>query len=100
MTDLVRAYRDRVVDLHRDGRFRFVMVFKNHGSAAGATLAHPHSQIIALPVVPVRIASELAGAKKYYDYRGRCIYCDILAQELADPRRLVVQNADFVAYTP
>jgi UDPglucose--hexose-1-phosphate uridylyltransferase len=100
MADLIRAYRDRVIDLHRDGRFRFAMIFKNHGPSAGATLAHPHSQIIALPVVPIRIASELAGAGKYFDYRGRCIYCDILSQELSDPRRLVAQNADFVAYAP
>jgi UDPglucose--hexose-1-phosphate uridylyltransferase len=100
MGDLVRAYRDRVTDLHRDGRFRFVLVFKNHGAAAGATLSHPHSQIIALPVVPIRIASELAGARRYHDYRGRCIYCDILSQELANPRRLVAQNGEFVAYTP
>jgi UDPglucose--hexose-1-phosphate uridylyltransferase len=100
MTDLIRAYRDRVADLLRDGRFRFVLVFKNQGSAAGATLPHPHSQIIALPVVPIRIASELAGAGKYYDYRGRCIYCDILTQELSDSRRIVTQNSEFVAYAP
>jgi UDPglucose--hexose-1-phosphate uridylyltransferase len=51
-------------------------------------------------VVPSRIESELVGAGKYYDYRGRCIYCDILSQELSDSRRLVAQNADFVAYAP
>ncbi len=100
MTELIHAYRDRMTDLLRDSRFRFVLVFKNHGSESGATLSHPHSQIIALPVVPIQIATELAGAGKYYDYRGRCIYCDILSQELADSRRLVVQNADFVAYAP
>ena len=100
MTEVVRAYRDRMTDLLRDSRFRFVLVFKNHGAPAGATLSHPHSQIIALPVVPIRIAAELTGAGKHYEYRGRCIYCDILSQELSDSRRLVVQNTDFVAYAP
>ena len=100
MGDVLHAYRDRMTDLLRDNRFRYVLVFKNHGPAAGATLAHPHSQIIALPVVPARIESELLGAGEYYNYRGRCIYCDILAQELTDGRRLVGQNDDFVAFAP
>jgi UDPglucose--hexose-1-phosphate uridylyltransferase len=100
MADVISAYRDRIADLLRDTRFRYVLVFKNHGAAAGATLAHSHSQIIALPIVPVRIEAELAGATQYFDYRGRCIYCDILAQEIADTRRLVAQNGDFVAFAP
>ncbi|HEU4403035.1 MAG TPA: galactose-1-phosphate uridylyltransferase [Candidatus Polarisedimenticolia bacterium] len=100
VVDVINAYRDRVTDLLHDVRFRYVLIFKNHGAAAGATLAHPHSQIIALPIVPVRIQTELQGAGQYFDYRGRCVYCDILTQEIADGRRLVVQNADFVAFTP
>ncbi len=100
MVEVINAYRDRMTDLLHDVRFRYVLVFKNHGAAAGATLAHPHSQIIALPVVPARIDAELHGAGQYYDYRGRCIYCDILTQEIEDARRLVVQNADFVAFAP
>ncbi len=100
MVDVINAYRDRTTDLLHDARFRYVLVFKNHGAAAGATLAHPHSQIIALPVVPGRVESELQGARQYFDYRGRCVYCDILAQEIVDTRRLVSQNAEFVALTP
>ena len=97
---VIQAYRDRMMDLLRDGRFRYVMAYKNHGAPAGATLAHAHSQIIALPVVPVRVMAEMEGSEKYFDYRGRCIYCDILAQELDDPKRVVVQNHHFVAITP
>src|SRR5262245_52959441 len=82
MVEVISAYRDRTIDLLRDARFRYVLVFKNHGAAAGATLSHPHSQIIALPVVPGRLESELAGAKRYFEYRGRCVYCDILSQEV------------------
>ena len=100
MADVIQAYRDRMADLLNDSRFRYVLVFKNHGAAAGATLAHPHSQIIALPVLPARVEMELGGAQQYYEYRGRCVWCDILAQEIADARRLVSQNADFVAFAP
>ncbi len=100
MVEVINAYRDRVTDLLHDVRFRYVLVFKNQGAAAGATLSHPHSQIIALPAVPARIEYELQGAGRYFEYRGRCIYCDIIAQETSDARRVVVQNADFVAFAP
>jgi UDPglucose--hexose-1-phosphate uridylyltransferase len=100
MAEVINAYRDRITDLLHDARFRYVLVFKNHGAAAGATLAHAHSQIIALPVVPARIEAELHGASQYFEYRGRCIYCDILSHETSEARRLVVQNAEFVAYAP
>jgi len=100
MVEVVNAYRERMIDLLRDTRFQYVLVFKNHGPAAGASLQHAHSQIIALPVTPARIEMELTGTGRYFDYRGRCIYCDIIQQELADTRRLVAQNADFVAFAP
>jgi len=100
MAEVIRAWRERMIDLLRDTRFQYVLIFKNHGSAAGASLDHAHSQIIALPVTPARIEMELMGTGRYFDYRGRCIYCDILTQELADARRLVAQNADFIAFAP
>jgi UDPglucose--hexose-1-phosphate uridylyltransferase len=100
MVEVINAYRERMIDLLRDTRFQYILVFKNHGPSAGASLQHAHSQIIALPVTPARIEMELAGCGRYYDYRGRCIYCDIIQQEIADTRRLVSENADFVAFTP
>jgi UDPglucose--hexose-1-phosphate uridylyltransferase len=100
MGEVIQAWRERMIDLLRDTRFQYVLVFKNHGPAAGASLQHAHSQIIALPVTPGRIEMELSGTERYYGYRGRCIYCDMLQQELSDARRLVAQNADFVAFTP
>ena len=100
MVEVITAYRERMIDLLRDTRFQYVLVFKNHGPAAGASVQHAHSQIIALPVTPARIEMELQGTGRYYEYRGRCIYCDIIQQEIADTRRLVAQNADFVAFAP
>jgi UDPglucose--hexose-1-phosphate uridylyltransferase len=98
--DVLRAYRDRIIDLKRDDRFRFVLVFKNHGAAAGASLEHPHSQLIATPIVPVTVADELHQARAYHDYRERCLFCDMLHQELDDRVRLVAESREAVAFAP
>ncbi len=94
------AYRERMIDLRRDQRLRYVMVFKNYGVAAGASLEHSHSQIIALPIIPTRVREEIEGAKNYFNYKDRCVYCDILRQELRDRRRVVYENQGFVSLTP
>jgi UDPglucose--hexose-1-phosphate uridylyltransferase len=94
------AYRDRILDLKKDSRFRYVMIFKNHGRAAGASLDHSHSQLIALPIVPKNVTEEMKGALEYYNYKERCVYCDIVRQERNDGRRLVYENSDFVVLEP
>ncbi|MBI5694267.1 MAG: galactose-1-phosphate uridylyltransferase [Nitrospirae bacterium] len=94
------AYRDRIVDLKKDKRFQYVLIFKNEGEAAGASLEHSHSQLIALPIVPKRVREEIDGAKQYYDYKERCVFCDIIRQELNAGIRVVSENKDFVALEP
>jgi UDPglucose--hexose-1-phosphate uridylyltransferase len=94
------AFRDRVLDLKRDGRFKSILIFKNHGEAAGATLEHSHSQIIALPIVPKYSAEEINGAKNYFNYKDRCVYCDIMMQEKSEGSRLIEENSDFIALSP
>jgi UDPglucose--hexose-1-phosphate uridylyltransferase len=94
------ACRERVQDLKRDRRFRYIIVFKNHGAAAGASLDHSHSQLIALPIVPREVRDEVDGARGHYETKERCVFCDILRQETADRRRLIVENADMVAVAP
>ena len=64
---VIWAYRDRSVDLRGDKRFRYIMIFKNHGYSAGASLAHSHSQLIALPMVPRNVREEISGANKYFE---------------------------------
>lgn len=98
--EVLRAYHARYTDLKRDGRLRYVLIFKNEGEAAGASIDHPHSQLIALPIVPRRAKEELAGSKRHFDYKERCIFCDILRQELAEGVRVVLENEDFVALSP
>ena len=94
------SYRDRIVDLKKDKRFQYVLIFKNEGEAAGASLEHSHSQLIALPIVPKRVREEIDGSKQYYDYKERCVYCDIIRQELNAGTRIVSENCDFVALEP
>ncbi len=98
--DIFRAYRDRIIDLKRDIRFEYILIFKNSGAIAGATLSHPHSQLIALPMVPIRIKQELQGAKLYFDYKERCVFCDIISYELSCMKRVIFENEDFVAICP
>jgi len=94
------AFRDRVADLKRDIRLRYIVMFKNHGEAAGATLEHTHSQLIALPVVPKRAQEEIDGAKRYFDFKDRCIYCDIERQESQSGARIVLETDHFLAFCP
>lgn len=98
--DMLWAYRDRMVDLKRDLRFRYILIFKNHGAAAGATLEHTHSQLIALPVIPTSVLAEIEGCRAHYRQKERCIYCDIIRQEVSDGDRVVTENAEFLAVTP
>ena len=94
------AFRERMLDLKQDHRLRYVLVFKNHGAAAGATLEHPHAQLIALPIVPDFVREELDGARRHYDVKERCVFCDIIHQELRDGRRVIQENADVIALAP
>ena len=94
------AFRERVLDLKNDRRFRYIIVFKNHGPAAGATLEHSHSQLIALPIVPDFVREELDGAERHFSAKERCVFCDIVRQEVAAGRRVVHDNSDIVALAP
>lgn len=97
---VLRAYKERILDLQKDKRFKYVMIFKNHGKAAGASLEHSHSQLIALPILPRMIVSELGGAKSHYNYKERCIFCDIIRQEIKQKVRVVCQNEKYITITP
>src|SRR6476661_749096 len=94
------AFRERIADLKRDTRFRYILIFKNHGATAGATLEHSHSQLIALPIIPTSVQEELDGCRAHYFQKERCIYCDILRQDIADGDRIVAENPEFLCVTP
>jgi UDPglucose--hexose-1-phosphate uridylyltransferase len=97
---VLEAFKVRMMDLLKDSRFRYIMVFKNVGRHAGASINHPHSQLIATPVVPKRVKEKLVGAMQYYNYKDRSIFEDMLRQEMKEGSRLVYENAGFVSYCP
>lgn len=98
--DVLWSYRERALDLMQDHRFKYILLFRNHGRVAGASLEHPHSQMIALPMVPQDVALKIEGAARYHDYHERCIYCDMVKQEMNFGERVVCQNDEFVAFCP
>ena len=97
---LLEAYMERISDLKKDRRFKYVQVFKNHGELAGSYLFHPHSHLLATPIMPHKIEQELVNSKRHYMQKGRCLFCDILSQEMRQNRRVVSINSDFVALCP
>jgi UDPglucose--hexose-1-phosphate uridylyltransferase len=99
MVCLLETYRARRVDLGRDGRFRHVLVLKNHG-AVWSRYSHAHSHVVATPFTPKRLEEELAGAREYYRMKERCVFCDQIVEEQRAGTRIVARNGDFVSLSP
>ncbi|MCX5706183.1 MAG: galactose-1-phosphate uridylyltransferase [Candidatus Omnitrophica bacterium] len=98
---VLNCYSDRINDLEKDHRFKYVLVFKNYGwTAGGGRIKHSRSQLIATPVNPKRVKEELTGSHKYYDYHERCVFCDLIKQELESKDRLILEIDGFVAVAP
>jgi UDPglucose--hexose-1-phosphate uridylyltransferase len=98
--EVLWAFKERVSDLKKDRRFRYIILFKNHGEAAGASLEHPHCQLIALPVIPKRVKEEVDAAHAFYDMKERCIFCDIIRFDTAAGVRLVMETDRFAVLAP
>ncbi|MFY9402475.1 MAG: galactose-1-phosphate uridylyltransferase [Candidatus Omnitrophota bacterium] len=96
----IKMCRNRAFDLAKDKRFKYLMFFRNFGHGAGASLEHPHTQLIALPMVPKNVAEEIAGAKSYFDYKERCIFCDMIRQEIQEKERIIFENKYFLSFCP
>jgi UDPglucose--hexose-1-phosphate uridylyltransferase len=97
---VLRAYRERMLDLKRDDRIRSVTVFKKHGLDLGATREHGYSQLLGTPTPPQRLSDELHHARAYYDYRERCLLCDIVRQETEERTRVVEGSDQIIAFAP
>lgn len=98
--DVISVCQDRIQDLHQDTRFRYVLLFKNEGPQAGASLSHPHLQLIATPVTPIRVKEKLMGAETYYKQKERCVFCDLIAHEKELNARIVYENEFFITFCP
>jgi len=100
VAQVLRAFVSRISDLKKDRRFRFVTVFRNQGVLAGQDLAHPHSQITAMTFIPRRIGYELRSAQRHYKAKERCLFCDILQQEIVQKLRTVESDDQFITFCP
>src|ERR1035437_7824524 len=100
VNDVLIAYRHRYLDLRKDFRFRYMVLFKNHGTRAGASLSHSHSQLIAVPLLPPLASTQLKVARNYFSDNERCVFCDLIAFELREGVRVVKEFSSFVTLTP
>lgn len=99
--DLVlRSYIERIRSIKSEDCIEYVLVFHNHGPKAGATVAHPHSQLVALPIIPPDISRSLEGARSYFERKGKCAHCAILDFELGEKLRIIYENEHYVAVCP
>ncbi len=95
-----RTFIDRAWAIQRDPRIEYILFFKNHGRQAGASLRHPHAQMMALPMVPNEVRVRADQARMHFDEVGTCAYCEMLQHERADGRRIILESEHFVAFTP
>ncbi|MFC1576651.1 galactose-1-phosphate uridylyltransferase [Candidatus Omnitrophota bacterium] len=98
--EVIWSYLGRSTDLSKNSTVKYILIFRNYGRSAGASLEHPHSQLIALPIVPKRVNEELHSSQEYFSYKDRCVFCDILTQELNDKDRIIEENEFFIAFCP
>jgi len=97
VANILRVYRERYNLLSMDRRINHVTIFKNHGADAGASLQHPHSQLIATPVIPSQVRHRLQEALRHYDDAGECMFCHMVEREVEDRTRIVIKSEHFVA---
>ncbi len=98
--EVVWAYKARFNSIAKDSNIKYILIFKNHKKDAGASLEHSHSQIIATPIIPKRVQEEMNGAGMYFQYKERCVFCDIVYQERMESTRVIEETEEFIAINP
>ncbi len=98
--DLLLTYRERYREIEKATQLEQVVIFKNHGVAAGTSLEHPHSQLIATPIVPSNIRYRMEQAVRYYDEHRECLYCRMMRDEIEEGTRVVQETRHHVAFVP
>ncbi len=97
---VLSAYRARIRDLRRDDRIRYVLIFKNRGTEAGAVFSHSHSLLLATPVIPTEVVTELQAAREHFEHKERCVFCDLIRHERKLGDRIAIETDSFVALEP
>jgi UDPglucose--hexose-1-phosphate uridylyltransferase len=100
IAEVFDAYQDRYLELMNKSGVNYIAIFHNHGREAGASLPHPHSQIMAIPVVAPYVQLELDGASQYYKSNKQCVFCVMAEHESDEEKRVVFENEEFIAFCP
>jgi len=100
IVSIVTAFRDRYIELKKDKNIKYILFIVNHGKKAGASLAHPHAQLFASPIVPINITNELKGAAKHFKETNQCIFCNIIQEERKTRIRVIMDTKHFLAFCP
>lgn len=97
---VIDMYQQRYLDLIKRKFIKYVSIFHNHGQEAGATIAHPHSQLIAIPVLDPDLRDSIDGAEAFYRSQGKCVYCTMIKWDIKDRQRIIYENEEFVVLCP
>lgn len=100
LRDVLWTYRERIRSIERERQYRYIQVFKNKGREAGASLSHPHTQIVATPIVPKRVKEEIYGAERLFDRYGECVFCRTIRLEVERTERVVLRGDRFCVLAP
>lgn len=100
LSELLRAYHERYMALSGEDCVQYITIFHNHGREAGSSLAHPHSQLIAMPVIPPDVAGSLNGSKRHFHETGHCVHCLMIEFEKNDGKRIIFENNHFIVFAP
>ncbi len=100
LDDVLETYKERITSIEQEFQYKYVHIFKNKGREAGASLSHPHTQIVATPIIPKQINEELYGGERLHRLYGECIFCRIIREETRKKERLVMRNDHFCVITP
>jgi UDPglucose--hexose-1-phosphate uridylyltransferase len=100
VAEIIDAYQDRYIDLMNKKSVNYIEIFHNHGKEAGASIAHPHSQLMAIPVISPYVKGELDGAEEYHRMNKHCVYCAMIEWEEEHQKRVVFENDEFLVFCP
>ncbi len=100
LSNVLRVYKERFIDLCSNPLIEHVIIFKNQGIASGTSLVHPHSQIIGTPVTPLQVRDRISEARRHFDLTGECLMCATIKDELNDGRRIILDSHHFVSFIP
>jgi len=98
--EVMDAYQERYLDLMNEKYINYISIFHNHGKRAGASITHPHSQIMAIPVTDPDIENSLINSRRYWEFHEKCLHCEMIKWDREDGRRIVFENDDFIAVCP